>query len=212
MNNVPKYRKKPLIVTAEVLTDACYITTLEGVSEGKKGDYLVTGVDNEQWIVKPKWFKEYYTHVRGNQYQRKPMIVDAVQIHEPELVHAPTGDIKGDPGDYRVTGKKGEHWYVKPDIFEKTYERVNKSMDTNHIQKAIDQIGMDIVTRYLPKGMKLYPCDIHGYFLAHYTEDKPTCPLCIKHDPVAEGTTATQVEHWIDIKNGIDPTKDHDGF
>lgn len=85
-------------------------------------------------------------------------------------------------------------------------------MESNAIQKSIDQIGLEAMVRYLPKGMKLHPCDMHGHFLTHYTNTEPLCPLCIKHDPSAEGTTATQVEHWIDLRDGIDPTQDHDGF
>ncbi|MMZ43585.1 hypothetical protein D1872_51450 [compost metagenome] len=207
-----KWRKKALVVTAVpltdmALTDTYYVTTLEGVSEGTKGDYLVTGVDNEQWIVKPKWFKQYYRHLQGDTYQRIPMVLEATQITEPEVVKAPTGDIKGDPGDYKVTGKKGEHWFVKPDIFEKTYERVGTmhTEDKNTIQKSIDQIGLSAVERYLPKGMRIHPCDIHGHFLAHYTDENPICPLCIKHNPQAEGTNATDVELYIDLRDSIRP-------
>lgn len=201
-----KYRKKAIRVTAIRIDAPQYVTTLEGVSEGKPGDYLVTGIDNEQWFVIPENFHNSYTHIRGNIYERKPQILEAVQIDEPEIVSAPTGEIKGDKGDYKVTGTKGEQWFVKPDIFKKTYERVSKSMEGNNLQKAIDQIGMMGVQKYLPKGMKLHPCDLHGHFLSHYSDSNPTCPLCIKHDPQAEGTTATEMELFIDLRDaGIAP-------
>lgn len=198
-----KYRKKAITVQADVIDTPQYVTTLEGVSEGKPGDYLVTGIDYEQWFVKPEWFKGSYTHIRGNLYQRKPQVLDAVQIDKPEVVSAPTGDIRGDKGDYKVTGTKGEQWFVKPDIFEKTYERVSKSMEKNNLQKSIDQLSMDTVRRYLPKGMAIHPCDLHGHFLAHYSNNNPTCPLCIKHDPQAEGTTASEVELYIDLRDAM---------
>lgn len=207
-----KWRKKPLLVTAEVLTSPQYVTTLEGVSEGKVGDYLVTGVDNEQWVVRPQWFKDSYKHVKGNTYQRISQVLEAEQIDEPQVVPAPTGPIKGDKGDYKVTGAKGERWFVKPDIFIKTYEKVGKSMDKTGLQKAIDQLGLDAVQRYLPKGMKINNCDMHGSYLSHYTQDQPICPLCITHNPAAEGTTATEVEHYLDIRDGINPYTDRDGF
>ena len=207
-----KYRKKAIIVTAEIAKQAQYIATLEGVSTAKTGDMIVTGIDNEQWAVKPEWFHGAYTHIEGNKWQRKPQVLEAVQIHEPDVVPAPTGDIKGDPGDWKVTGTKGEQWFVKPDIFDKTYERVSKSMDKSVLSKAIDDIGLSAVARYLPKGYKIYPCDIHGHFLAHYTDREPVCPLCIHHDPVADGVTATQIEHYIDLRDGINPYTDHDGF
>jgi hypothetical protein len=78
-------------------------------------------------------------------------------------------------------------------------------MDKNGLQKSIDQIGLEGVVKYLPKGMKLHPCDLHGHFLSHYSDTNPTCPLCISHSPVAEGVTATEVEHYIDIRDMIAP-------
>lgn len=73
--------------------------------------------------------------------------------------------------------------------------------DRNHIQKAIDQIGLESISRYLPKGYKLCPCDLHGAYLTHYTAKEPLCPLCIKTGG-GEGVTATQVEHYIDLRDG----------
>lgn len=35
------------------------------------------------------------------------------------------GDMKIDEGDYIATGVDGEHWVIAPEIFEKTYERVD---------------------------------------------------------------------------------------
>lgn len=34
------------------------------------------------------------------------------------------GDMKFDVGDYIATGSDGEHWAIKKEIFEKTYELV----------------------------------------------------------------------------------------
>ena len=197
-----KYRKKALIVTAYTAPNTQYIATLEGISTANKGDYVVTGIDNEQWVVKPSYFHDSYKHLSGNTYRRIPQVLDAVQIGKEEVAQALTGDIRGDVGDYRITGKKGEHWYVKPDIFDKTYERVNKAMIQSGLQKSIDQLGMELVTRYLPKGMKIHPCDLHGHYLAHYKEPDPVCPLCIKTGG-GEGTSATDIEHWINIKDNV---------
>lgn len=198
-----KYRKKAIMVTAYIADQDQYVTTLEGVSEAKKGDYIVTGIDNEQWAVKPKWFNGAYTHIKDDKYQRKPQVLEATQIDSPDTVHAPTGDIKGDPGDYKVTGTKGEQWFVKPDIFDKTYEKVGKSMTNNtktQLQKAIDQIGMEAVQKSITHaGISIGFCDLHGHY--GFTTDK-TCPLC----PSANGQTATEVEHFINIKEAIDPT------
>ena len=77
-------------------------------------------------------------------------------------------------------------------------------MDKNGLQKSIDQIGLDSVQRYLPKGMKVHSCELHGSFLTHYTSTSPLCPLCI-HDTEqvqsANGVTASQIEHYINLGN-----------
>lgn len=39
-------------------------------------------------------------------------------------VHTLEGPLKVSDGDWIMTGIQGEHWPVKPDIFEKTYEPV----------------------------------------------------------------------------------------
>jgi hypothetical protein len=36
------------------------------------------------------------------------------------------GDLVVTPGDYIITGVKGEHYPCKPDIFEATYEKVEE--------------------------------------------------------------------------------------
>ncbi|MNP37019.1 hypothetical protein D3C76_1304430 [compost metagenome] len=179
-------------------------------------------MDNEQWAIAPEFFTEAYTHIRGNIWQRKPQILEATQIEDTETVQAPTGPIRGDAGDYKVTGKKGEQWFVKPDIFDKTYERVSKSMkDTiqyiednkdayiedmkrNHIQKALDQAGPGIL-RYLPRGMKLHNCDIHGIYGCHYTDQGPCCPICSSTLSTGNGVTASDVELYIDLRDSMDP-------
>jgi hypothetical protein len=74
----------------------------------------------------------------------------------------------------------------------------------NDIQKSINQIGMEGVVRYLPKGMKLHPCDLHGMFLSHYKAENPVCPLCVQTG-TGEGTTATDVEHYINIRDMVAP-------
>ena len=52
-------------------------------------------------------------------FRKKPVVVDAYQIDHEEIIHT-----KASPGDWIVTGVNGEKYPCKPDIFEKTYERV----------------------------------------------------------------------------------------
>lgn len=60
-----KYVKKPVPVEARRLGRATEIRTLEGVSRGKKGDYLVVGVRGEKYIVKREIFEETYEPAGG---------------------------------------------------------------------------------------------------------------------------------------------------
>lgn len=222
---MPRYKKKALLVTVEKADIKQYITTLEGVTEAEVGDYIVTGVDNEQWALKPKWFKLAYNHIKGNIWQRKPTVLTAIQIDEPEVMPTPNGDIKGDKGDYKVTGTKGEQWYVKPDIFDKTYEKVGKSMlyelqnnthmlnkgytgEASSLQKAIDQIGVEAVMKSLGPNMALGYCDVHGHYPLPLMTSTPGtkapevgCKLCPPN--LANGTNATEVELVINL----DPDK-----
>lgn len=70
-------------------------------------------------------------------------------------------------------------------------------MTKNNIQHAIEQVGIDAVQKSLGT-MALGNCDVHGHYLMG---TEATCPLC----PAPNGTTATQVEHFINV-NPIDGT------
>lgn len=68
---------------------------------------------------------------------RKKVLVEAEQVvvgqpfpkgvctcgdpHTPH-VHSLEGTLAVSPGDWIMTGIKGEHWPIKPDIFAATYE------------------------------------------------------------------------------------------
>ena len=80
-------------------------------------------------------------------YRKKPVVVDAIQItdatfdaphpnseHIPGVIYDPVercvfiptleGTMRGNLGDWIITGVNGEHYSCKPDIFEKTHEAV----------------------------------------------------------------------------------------
>lgn len=57
-------------------------------------------------------------------YQKKPVVIEAYKTDIPLIIHTLEGDMKADIGDYVITGLRGEKYPCKPDIFEKTYERV----------------------------------------------------------------------------------------
>lgn len=61
MNAVVKsYRKKPVVVKAYITHEPMTIQTLEGPLHASPGDYIVTGLQGEQYPCKPDIFKKSY--------------------------------------------------------------------------------------------------------------------------------------------------------
>jgi len=69
-------------------------------------------------------------------YRKKPVVIDAVQwfkdgdhpaVTDIGLIGTLEGVMQVTPGDYIITGVKGEHYPCKPDIFEMTYEPVEQA-------------------------------------------------------------------------------------
>jgi hypothetical protein len=71
------------------------------------------------------------------EWRKKPVVIDAVQWFKMGDHPAVTPDSRGEPiidtlegshlvtpGDYIITGVKGEYYPCKPDIFHMTYEPV----------------------------------------------------------------------------------------
>jgi hypothetical protein len=71
--------------------------------------------------------------------RKKPVVIEATQWNKlgdhPAVLYnhnsVPTirtleGEMFVRPGDYIITGVKGEHYLCTPDIFEMTYERVEE--------------------------------------------------------------------------------------
>lgn len=55
-----KYRKKPIIVEAYRTDSPIDIETLEGAMHASPGDYIITGVNGEQYPCKPDIFEKTY--------------------------------------------------------------------------------------------------------------------------------------------------------
>lgn len=58
-------------------------------------------------------------------FRKKPVVVEAYQTNTEQIIHTLEGDMKAEPGDWIITGVNGEQYPCKPDIFEKTYEKVD---------------------------------------------------------------------------------------
>lgn len=63
---MPKYRKKPIIIEAVKLTRKIVIKTLEGEMTGNPGDWLITGVNGEQYPCKDDIFQKTYEKLTGD--------------------------------------------------------------------------------------------------------------------------------------------------
>lgn len=55
------------------------------------------------------------------QHKNTPGIIRVTKI---PIIKTLEGQMEVTPGDWIITGVKGEHYPCKPDIFEATYERV----------------------------------------------------------------------------------------
>lgn len=55
-----KYRKKSIPVDAYQTADSVIIRTLEGDMKAEPGDWIITGVNGEQWPVKKDIFEKTY--------------------------------------------------------------------------------------------------------------------------------------------------------
>lgn len=55
-----KAKKKPIVVDAYQTEKQVIIKTLEGNMVAKPGDYIITGVEGEQWPVKKEIFEKTY--------------------------------------------------------------------------------------------------------------------------------------------------------
>nr|WP_312857326.1 hypothetical protein [Neobacillus endophyticus] len=91
-------------------------------------------------------------------YRKKPVVVEAIQFNGfnvkkikefvgdslvsnwPETVHwikTLEGNMQISQGDYIIKGVNGEFYPCKPDIFEKTYEKVNDANKTSKLNMTI---------------------------------------------------------------------------
>lgn len=59
-------------------------------------------------------------------FRKKPIIILAEQTNKKVVINTLEGDMIANPGDWIITGIKGERYPCKPDIFQRTYESVEE--------------------------------------------------------------------------------------
>lgn len=58
-------------------------------------------------------------------FRKKPIVIEAYQTDTEMTVQTLEGPLHASPGDWIITGIRGEQYPCKPDVFKKTYEPVN---------------------------------------------------------------------------------------
>lgn len=67
IKEIKYYRKKPVIVQAYQTDEEMIIPTLEGDMKASVGDYIITGVNGEQYPCKPNIFEKTYEPVNEDE-------------------------------------------------------------------------------------------------------------------------------------------------
>ena len=60
-------------------------------------------------------------------FRKRPVVVEAEQVQQREVIVTLEGIMTAEPGDWIITGVKGEKYPCKPDIFDMTYESVSEN-------------------------------------------------------------------------------------
>jgi len=126
---MPKFKKKPVPVRLEPVTEARKIETKEGAQEVKPGQYLATGVRGEQYAFGQDVF-ETYEPVAGHPgyyVKRGNVVVEAVQLAFPIDLHRPGWEHSGKAGDWLITRTPEDQYVCDAEIFAETYEPVNNT-------------------------------------------------------------------------------------
>ena len=62
---------------------------------------------------------------RTQKFVKKPVVIEAYQTDQELIIQTLEGPLRAAPGDWIITGVRGEKYPCKPDIFEKTYQLVD---------------------------------------------------------------------------------------
>jgi hypothetical protein len=72
-------------------------------------------------------------------YRKKPVVISATQSTEKVEIQTLEGVMVANPGDWIITGVKGERYPCKPDIFEATYEPVTDQNSSQTGERGAEQ-------------------------------------------------------------------------
>lgn len=66
-------------------------------------------------------------------FRKKPVVIEAYQTDQEMIVQTLEGPLRAAPGDWIITGIRGEQYPCKPDVFERTYEPVPIDSETTRL-------------------------------------------------------------------------------
>ena len=59
-------------------------------------------------------------------FRKKPVVIEAYKTDKEVIINTLEGPLRAAPGDWIITGVRGEQYPCKPDVFKKTYEPVDE--------------------------------------------------------------------------------------
>jgi len=128
-NNAITVMKKPIPIKYVVAALNGKMKTNEGDASYKKGDYIVTGVEDESWPISKKKFESTYKIINKTAAVKKPVSVLAKQMNKGFSVVTPSGNkLSGKAGDYIIQYAKNDQGVVSKSIFEKSYKTINETV------------------------------------------------------------------------------------
>jgi len=81
-------------------------------------------------------------------FRKKPVVIEAEQCTEQQNIHTLEGIMVAQPGDWIITGVKGERYPCKPDIFAATYELVDADTAlgrfVDELREALEDGGFNL--------------------------------------------------------------------
>ena len=65
-------------------------------------------------------------------FRKRPVVIEAYKTEKEMIIDTLEGPLRAAPGDWIITGVRGECYPCKPDVFEKTYELVDQSTELTY--------------------------------------------------------------------------------
>ena len=62
-------------------------------------------------------------------FRKRPVVIEAEQINFSQVIDTLEGTMQGNPGDWLITGTRGEKYFCKDDIFKEIYDPVEEKQE-----------------------------------------------------------------------------------